>query len=127
MPASITRQHVDSPDIQRVALWSGDVRFMVSPPRDAASNMALDEAMLETAADGGQTLVRLYSWTTPSVSFGRIRRTPKVGKPDEEGCRRVRIPGFPFSIVYREEKSEIVVYAVRPDAREPGYWWSRAP
>lgn len=52
----------------------------------------------------------------------RIRRAPKVGKPDVVGCRRVRISGFPFSIMYREEPSEIVIYAVRPDAREPGYW-----
>ena len=59
-------------------------------------------------------------------AFERIRRTPKAGKPDEKSCRRMRITGFPFSIVYREEKSEIVVYAVRPDAREPGYWSSRA-
>ena len=58
-------------------------------------------------------------------AFERIRRTPKAGKPDEESCRRMRIAGFPFSIVYREEKSEIVVYAVRPDARKPGYWSSR--
>ncbi len=49
-----------------------------------------------------------------------------AGKPDENSCRRMRINGFPFSVVYREEKAEIVVYAVRPDAREPGYWLSRA-
>ena len=38
----------------------------------------------------------------------------------------MRVAGFPFSIVYRVEQVEIVVYAVRPDAREPGYWFSRA-
>lgn len=59
-------------------------------------------------------------------AFGRIKRTPKAGKPDEDRCRRVRISGFPFSVVYREERVEIVVYAVRPDAREPGYWMSRS-
>ena len=59
-------------------------------------------------------------------AFGRIIRTPMAGKPDENSCRRMRINGFPFSVVYREEKAEIVVYAVRPDAREPGYWLSRA-
>lgn len=59
-------------------------------------------------------------------AFGRARRTPKTGKPDEEGCRRLRVSGFPFSVVYREEKTEIVVYAVRSDAREPGYWLPRA-
>lgn len=57
--------------------------------------------------------------------FGRIRRTPNAGKPDEDDCRRFRVKGFPFSIVYREAKTEIVVLAVRPDAREPGYWRSR--
>ena len=58
--------------------------------------------------------------------FGRIRRTPNAGKPEEEGCRRMRVAGIPFSVVYREEKTEIAVYAVRPDAREPGYWLPRA-
>ena len=59
-------------------------------------------------------------------AFERIRRAPETGKPDEEACRRVRVTGFPFSVVYREEKTEVVVYAVRPDAREPGYWLPRA-
>jgi hypothetical protein len=38
----------------------------------------------------------------------------------------MRVTGFPFSAVYREEKTEIVVYAIRADAREPGYWQLRA-
>jgi plasmid stabilization system protein ParE len=60
------------------------------------------------------------------AAFGRIKRAPTAGRPDEEGCRRMRVVGFPFSTVYREEKTEIVVYAIRPDAREPGYWQPRA-
>lgn len=59
-------------------------------------------------------------------AFGRIARTPQTGSPDEENCRRMRIKGFPFSAVYREEPNEIVVYAIRPDARKPGYWRPRA-
>ncbi len=58
-------------------------------------------------------------------SFGRIKTNPQAGKPDEDGCRRMRIKGFPFSVVYREEPMEIVVYAIRPDAKEPGYWLPR--
>jgi len=51
-----------------------------------------------------------------------------TGKSDEAGCRRVRVKGFPFAIVFRDEVTEIeiVVHAVRPDAREPGYWSARA-
>jgi plasmid stabilization system protein ParE len=59
-------------------------------------------------------------------AFNRIKRAPKSGKPDEESCRRMRVTGFPFSLVYREETTEIVVYAVRPDARNPDYWLPRA-
>ena len=58
-------------------------------------------------------------------AFERIKRSPDAGKPDEENCRRLRIKGYPFSAVFREEKIEIVVYAIRPDARVPGYWTSR--
>lgn len=32
-------------------------------------------------------------------ALDRIRRTPASGKPDEKGCRRIRIKGFPFSDV----------------------------
>ena len=58
-------------------------------------------------------------------AFELIKRSPSAGKPDEENCRRVRIKGYPLSIVFREEITEIVVFAIRPDAREPGYRVSR--
>ena len=79
--------------------------------------------------------IRYYEATRPGTgrrfreavdqAFERIKRNPKAGKPDEAGCRRMRVAGFPFSVVYREEKTELVAYAVRPDAREPGYWLRR--
>ena len=60
------------------------------------------------------------------AALTRIKRTPEAGKPDDADCRRVRIKGFPFAVVYREEAEEIVVFAVRADARKPGYWKARA-
>jgi plasmid stabilization system protein ParE len=57
--------------------------------------------------------------------FAQIRRNPQAGKPDEEGCRRLRVAGFSFSVVFREEPSEVVVYVIRPDRRQPGYWHYR--
>lgn len=56
--------------------------------------------------------------------FAWIERDPESGKPDAEGCRRHRVSGFPFSVV-REEPAEIVVYAIRPDARDPNTWKAR--
>jgi lipoyl(octanoyl) transferase len=66
------------------------VRLLRSPPLDAAHNMALDEAMLRTAADDDVTLVRLYAWETPSVSFGRNQRTVGIYSPE-----RCAIAGVP--------------------------------
>ena len=63
---------------------------MRSGPRDAVENMALDEAMLLTAADEGVTLVRLYQWACPSVSFGRNQRTE--GIYDVNRCQSLGVP-----------------------------------
>lgn len=57
--------------------------------------------------------------------FAQIKRNPQAGRPDGEGCRRLRVQGFPFSVVFREEATELIVYAIRPDSRRPGYWHSR--
>ena len=57
--------------------------------------------------------------------FAQITRNPQAGKPDEEGCRRLRVKGFSFSVVFREEPNEVVVYVIRPDYKRPGYWHSR--
>lgn len=74
----------------RPALWQRSVRLMVSPAREAAQNMALDEAMLATAAESGETLLRLYSWDRPSVSFGRNQRCD--GVYSAERCETLGIP-----------------------------------
>ena len=52
--------------------WS----FLESRPADAATNMALDEALLRTAAERGRPLLRLYSWEKPAVSFGYFQKFP---------------------------------------------------
>ncbi len=57
--------------------------------------------------------------------FAQIERNPESGKADEEGCRRLRVAGFSFSVVFREESTEVVVYAIRPDKKQPGYWHAR--
>lgn len=59
-------------------LWSGPIQVLHSPPRDAITNMAIDEAMLAVAAQSGCTLLRVYSWDRPAVSFGRNQRCEGV-------------------------------------------------
>ena len=49
----------------------------------------------------------------------------EMGMPFGHGTRRV-IPGkFKFSIVYTTTQREIVVIAVAPQQRRPGYWRGR--
>lgn len=50
---------------------------------------------------------------------------PLAGSPSVPDARRVLLKGFPFSIVYRPEADGIVVFAVAPHSRLPGYWRSR--
>ena len=49
-------------------------------PREAAENMALDEALLESASDLGKTVLRFYSWTEPAASFGYFQKFSEVEK-----------------------------------------------
>ena len=71
-------------------LWSGTVHVLRGPARDAVENMAIDEALLRTAADTGRTFLRLYTWSRPAVSFGRNQRCAGVYTADS--CRAQGVP-----------------------------------
>jgi lipoate-protein ligase A len=53
-------------------LWD----FLHSPAAAAVFNMALDEALLQTAAKRGRPLLRVYAWEKTSVSFGYFQKFP---------------------------------------------------
>jgi plasmid stabilization system protein ParE len=55
----------------------------------------------------------------------RVVAFPAAGSPSISNTRRVLTKGFPFSIIYRLQKEEIVVFAVAHQAQKPGYWRSR--
>jgi len=50
---------------------------------------------------------------------------PKLGSPWKLRTRRVFPKGFPFSVVYRIEASELVVFAIAHFKRRPAYWRGR--
>ena len=50
---------------------------------------------------------------------------PLSGSPSRANTRRMIVRGFPFSLFYRAESDEIVVFAVAHHARHPFYWQSR--
>jgi lipoate-protein ligase A len=62
--------------------------FLQSPAAGAAWNMALDEALLHTAAKRGRPLLRVYAWEKPSVSFGYFQKFPETLAERHEVVRR---------------------------------------
>lgn len=59
------------------------------------------------------------------AALERALRHPMGGAPSPHGTRSMLIKGFPFSIVYRAKDAEVLVVAVAPHRRRPGYWSSR--
>ena len=47
-----------------------------SPAADAATNMAVDHALLRFAVTRGRPLLRLYTWRQPAISYGYFQKYP---------------------------------------------------
>ncbi len=66
------------------------LRLVASGPCSASYNMALDEALSESARKGGSgPCLRIYGWREPSVSLGRMQR---AGDIDLSYCKQAGIP-----------------------------------
>lgn len=59
------------------------------------------------------------------ASLERAARHPMGGAPSPRGTRSVLVKGFPFSVVYRANEAELLVVAIAPHRRRPGYWLPR--
>ncbi|QDT01217.1 lipoate--protein ligase family protein [Adhaeretor mobilis] len=49
-------------------------RLIIDPPRTGVWNMAVDECLLEEAADEGIATLRFYQWSEPTLSLGYFQR-----------------------------------------------------
>ncbi len=57
---------------------SADWLLLMSGPNDAAWNMALDEALLETAPQINAPVLRFYEWKEPAASFGYFQKFQEI-------------------------------------------------
>jgi lipoate-protein ligase A len=66
-------------------------QLLHSPPAPGAYNMALDEALMAHASRTGQWVLRVYSWSAPTLSLGRNQNA--LGAYDRErlSARRVDV------------------------------------
>jgi lipoate-protein ligase A len=56
--------------------------------RNAAGNMAADEALLDAVAAGAPPALRLYRWSPPALSLGRFQPDADV---DRDACRQLGV------------------------------------
>src|SRR6476660_9009545 len=70
-------------------------RLLLSPPLGGPQNMALDEALMARARRRGETVLRVYGWSRPTLSLGRNQRAAGMYRETalaERGIDVVRRP-----------------------------------
>jgi len=80
-----------------------EVRLLIDNPARGAWNMAVDEALLETAVDGPPTL-RFYQWSRPTLSLGYFQyHADRAGHSASVDCDLVRRATGGGAIVHDRE------------------------
>jgi lipoate-protein ligase A len=64
-------------------------RLMLAPPRSGAENMARDAGLMDRARDTGEVVFSIYSWSRPTLSFGRNQTA--AGRYDLDLLREKKI------------------------------------
>lgn len=79
------------------------IRLLVDPPASGPWNMAVDEALLESAAAGTTTL-RFYQWSEPTLSLGYFQAADeRSGHAASRNCPLVRRASGGGAIVHDRE------------------------
>lgn len=107
-------------------------RLLVDPRQPGARNMAVDEALLQCMADGGDPVLRLYGFAPPCLSLGRFQ--PVADLADDARRRRdgvdlVRRPTGGRAVLHDDEVTYAVVLGRRhlqPFSRRAAYRVSAA-
>jgi len=109
--AAQARTGATGPAPWRLLLGDGTI----DRPRDGATNMALDQALLDAVCDGATPTLRFYRWSPATLSFGRNQ--PGRGLYDrDEAARRgiefVRRPTGGQAVLHDDELTYAVVAPV---------------
>ena len=99
----------------RQSHWS----LLLTPPAGGAQNMALDEALMSRARQTGEWTLRVYSWSRPTISFGRneaARRHYDADRIRARGFSAVRRPTGGRAILHDRE----ITYCVTAPVSDAG-------
>jgi toxin ParE1/3/4 len=59
------------------------------------------------------------------AAISDIRTYPQVGPVTSRSVRQRVVHAFPYSVLYVDTPAEIIIVAVAPHKRRPGYWRKR--
>jgi lipoate-protein ligase A len=80
------------------------LRVLVDPPGGGAWNMAVDEALLESAAERGVATLRFYQWNEPTLSLGYFQHASEREQHSaSRNCPLVRRASGGGAIVHDRE------------------------
>lgn len=93
-------------------------RTVLTPALSGAENMACDVALTDRARATGEAVVRVYSWSAPTLSFGRNQRTAEYDRDTlaRKGIAVVRRPTGGRAILHHRE----ITYSVTAPAESGG-------
>lgn len=94
-------------------------RLLLSPAFGGAENMALDEALMARARETGEWTLRVYTWSRPTISFGRheaARRHYDPNRIRSRGLAVVRRPTGGRAILHDRE----ITYSVTAPVADAG-------
>ncbi|HUR91075.1 MAG TPA: hypothetical protein VMY38_00220 [Gemmatimonadaceae bacterium] len=98
MPQTLNSpQRAESAPI-RASTW----RTLLSPPLNGAENMACDAGLMDRARATGEAVLRIYSWSEPTLSFGRNQKT--------EGYDRARLASSGLAVVRRPTGGRAILH-----------------
>ena len=96
--------------------------LLENEPRDGRWNMAVDEALLESALERGISTLRWYRWSEPTVSLGYFQDSQAAGRDERlVGLSAVRrLSGGGAILHHHEWTYTLAVPADHPLAEVPG-------
>jgi lipoate-protein ligase A len=102
----------------RTGTGSGSWKTIVTPPMTGAANMAFDHALMERARRTGEQVLRVYSWSVPTLSLGRHQVARNRIDPDvarAAGVALVRRPTGGRALLHHHEVTYSITAALSRD------------
>src|SRR5215212_9694807 len=99
------------------------IRLLPLEAADGPTNMAADEALLESAADRGTATLRFYTWGEPTLSLGYFQ--PAAGRERTPGLAWVRRSTGGAAIVHHHELTYALALPAGPPWQAKESWVCR--